>query len=213
MELTQHLQAEKKVLEIRAFKAVQALKGNEFDAHYAPGPAEARELVLGLIPAGATVALGGSLTVRQLSLDELIRERGHTVYDRWRDPDLDLRKRLTADVFLASSNAVTMDGQLVNLDGIGSRASCLIFGPSKVIVVAGFNKIVLSAEEGLRRARNLSAPMNYQRKASPAPCARLGYCADCSFPAKQCRVVTILEGRPKGIRDYHVVIVGQSLGY
>lgn len=199
-------------------EVLNELRRNEFDAYYAQNSSQAKKLVLEMIPAGASVGVGGSLTIRQLGLVETLKERGHIVHDHW-DENLTaeglrqvLRDQRTCDVFLCSTNAITRDGQLINLDGSGNRVSSMIFGPRKIIIVAGINKIVENVERGIDRVRNLVAPTVYRRKKSPAPCATAGYCINCRPPVKQCRALVILEARPRINEDFNIILVGEELG-
>ena len=199
-------------------QVMRELEKNEFHAFYVPDGAAAKETVLKLVPAGKSVGVGGSVTIRDLGLVEELRQRGHTVYDHW-DKSLTplqlketLRGQRNCDVFLSSSNAIAKDGQLVNLDGSGNRVSCLTAGPEKVIVVASVNKITADVAAGIDRTKNLAAPENYRRKSMNTPCAKSGYCSNCRPPAKQCRALLILGARPRLIPDFNVILVGESLG-
>ena len=122
------------------------------------------------------------------------------------------RAQLTADAFLTGSNAVTMDGRLVNTDGSGNRVAAMIFGPGKVIVVAGVNKIVRDVEEAEERIRKTAAPINNRRLNLPNPCVKTGECMDCQGPTRICNVTTILHKRPK-LTEMHVILVGEELGF
>ncbi|HHY95451.1 MAG TPA: LUD domain-containing protein [Firmicutes bacterium] len=203
----------------RVEKCLDALRKNEFDAHYAPDAETAKELILSLVPPGARVAVGGSVTIREMGLPEILQERGHCVEDAWQrfenqeEAQESARRRLLADVFLCSTNALTVDGKLINVDGSGTRVNAMIFGPRRVIVVAGVNKLVRDTEEGIWRAKNVAAPMVYRGKSAHTPCAVSGRCTSCLPPTRQCRVVTIIEARPRANTDFHVVIVGERLGY
>jgi hypothetical protein len=119
---------------------------------------------------------------------------------------------MTSDLFLGSVNAVTMNGELVNIDGAGNRVNATVFGPGKVILVAGYNKIVEDVQEAVKRVRNVAAPMNAKRLDVDVPCAKLGKCVDCSSPNRICRVVVIHERRPL-LTDMLIILVGEELGY
>jgi len=200
-------------LEKRGFKALSAGSG-----------AEARDAVLGMIVPGSTVGVGGSVTVREIGLVEALQSRGHKIYQRWGTPvsqgtpasqadDFDYRRaQLTCDVFLSSSNAVTVEGELVNVDGIGNRVASMIFGPRKVIVVAGWNKIVPDVNAAIQRIRTVAAPLNAKRLELKVPCARTGYCTDCDAPDNMCRVTSIISWKPRRT-DLSVVLVEEKLGY
>jgi hypothetical protein len=124
------------------------------------------------------------------------------------------RRHFDADVFLTSSNAITEDGKLINIDGLGNRVAAMVFGPKKVIIVAGINKIVKDVEDGIRRIREVSAPMNVKRFSGETPCTRDGYCNldDCQPPDRHCHILTIIEKRPMKT-ETTVVLVGENLGY
>jgi len=202
----------------KAKKVVAALNKNLFEGLYVATGRQAVEEIVKRVPEGATVGVGGSVTMRQIGVLDLLRKKGHTVYDHWQE-GLDQvqlynirRSQLTSDVFLASSNAVTADGHLVNIDGAGNRLAAMTFGPRKVIVVAGINKLAGSREAALERIKNQAAPLNFCRLNLPTPCAKTGFCSDCAPPARFCRVTTVTEVRPAGIPEFVVIIVGESLG-
>ena len=123
-----------------------------------------------------------------------------------------LRGEINSDVFLTSSNAVTMDGKLVNKDMIGNRVAAMIFGPKRVFVVVGVNKIVENVKEALERIERVAAPLNAKRLGVKTPCVETGYCTDCDSPDRICRVTTIIERRPSRT-DLTVVLVNENLGY
>jgi L-lactate utilization protein LutB len=199
-------------------QTVSALEERGFSAFAASGREEAKEKVLDLVPAGAKVGVGGSVTLRELGIVEALRARGHTLYEGWgpqqsQPKDFDFRKaHLTCDVFLTSSNAITSDGDLVNVDGVGNRVAAMIFGPEKVIVVAGYNKIVPDLDSAMQRIRNVAAPLNAKRLDLKVPCTETGYCMDCSVPDNICRVTTIISRKPRRT-DLTVVLVPEQLGY
>ncbi len=209
--------ARRTYLEVRAEAAVRALEQNGFRAHLVPSGEAAARAVLEMIGEGACVGLGGSLTLRQLGLPALLEARGVRMAQHWKaglSPEEGLRVRreqLTADVFLTSVNAVTLQGELISVDGIGNRVAATIFGPGRVIVVAGANKVVRDVSEGLARVRNVAAPINALRLGVPTPCAELGYCTDCRRPERICRVVTIIERKP-ALTDLTVLLVPEELG-
>lgn len=203
--------------ELAIERAAKALRANGFEAHTVPDKNSAKELVLSLIPPGSTVGVGGSVTIRELGLIEELEKRGYEVYHHWiKAPPEEIQRlrrlELTSDVFLCSSNAVTMDGKLVSIDDYGNRVAAMIFGPKRVIVVAGKNKLVRDVDEGIWRARNVAAVMNAKRLEQENPCAKLGYCVDCKSPTRACKVLVVLERRPPST-DIHVVLVNERLGF
>jgi hypothetical protein len=116
-------------------------------------------------------------------------------------------------VFLTSSNAITLEGQLVNIDGSGNRVNAMTFGPRKAIVVAGVNKIVPDLESAIRRIKEIAVPMNCKRLNYSPPCMAAGKCVDCRVPQRACRITSIIEWRPPFFSDYLVILVGENLGF
>ncbi len=185
-------------------KTVAALKRNEFRAFAAKNGFEAKKLVLSLVPRGASAGIGGSVTIRRLGLVEALEERGNEVVHHWLPgvsgkKSIELRKKeLAADVFLCSANAVTMDGKLVNAEGIGNRLAAMIFGPPRVIVVAGSNKVVKNVGAALKRIREVAVKKNAER---------LG-----RKPEDIMRIIQIIEKKPE-YTDFCVVLVDEELGF
>ena len=206
------------LLEQRGRKAVEALKRNAFDALYVSGLEAARTEILNRIPKGAKIGVGGSMTIRQIGLLPILERQGNLVYDHWKpglseEDVLKMRKaHLTCDVFLTSTNAVTLEGTLVSTDGIGNRVGAMTFGPGKVIVVAGVNKVVNDRESAFRRIREVATPQVVRDMSLELPCAVTGFCVDCNSPMRACRVTVILERKPF-LSDIHVLIVGDDLGF
>ncbi|MEM4601964.1 MAG: lactate utilization protein [Desulfurococcaceae archaeon] len=197
--------------------AAKALEANGFKDYLVPDKEKAKELALNLIPSGSVVGVGGSVTIRELGLIEELEKRGFKVIHHWLPlPPDELsevrRKELTTDVFLSSSNAVTLDGKLVNIDGAGNRVAAMIFGPKRVIVVAGRNKIVRNVEEGISRTKNIATIANSIRLNRKPPCVTAGYCVDCRSPERACNILVVLERKPSNA-DYHVILVNEDLGF
>jgi L-lactate utilization protein LutB len=198
--------------------ALTALKANGFEVIYADNSKEALDKVMFLIPKEAKVGIGGSVTVRDIGLVEAIEKQNNTIFMDWGKPielkeKLKVRKEsLTSDVYLTSSNAITLQGQLVNIDGTGNRVSAMVFGPKKVIIIAGANKLVDTLDEALARIRNIAGPLNGKRLNLNTPCALTGKCTDCNSPDRMCRITVILEKKPN-LSDITIVLVGENLGY
>ena len=195
---------------------VKALNTRHFEAYYCSDAASAAEKLLSLIPETDTVAWGGSQTLSEIGAQDLLRARGQALIDRdtAKSPaerDALMRQALTADTFLMSSNAITEDGQLVNMDGNGNRVAALIYGPRQVIVVAGLNKVAKDLDAAIARVRGTAAPTNAQRFNINTPCKVTGTCADCKCPDSICAnmVVTRLC-KPNG--KIKVILVGENLG-
>ena len=194
----------------------EAMKTRGFDAYYVSTAEEAREKALELIPENSVVSWGGSMTIDETGLKEAVISRGYKVINRDDVESLEekmelMRQALTCDVFLMSANAISEDGQLVNIDGTGNRVAALCFGPKEVIVIAGMNKVEGSLEEAYSRARKFAAPVNAQRFDFETPCSKTGICADCLSPQCICSQLVVtrrtIGGRIK------VILVGEDLGF
>lgn len=199
-------------------KTIENLRAHAFPVEYVAGRKEAAELVLQYIPADAAVGVGGSVTIRELGLIEALIKRGNTVYDHSAEglsPQEALAtriKQMTCGCFLCSVNAIARTGELVNIDGVGNRINAMNFGPKKVIIVAGINKIAEDLPHALERAHNVAAPQNARRLGLALPCAKTGRCEDCNSPQRICRSILIMERRPL-LTDITVVLVHEELGY
>jgi len=205
----------------RINKTFTSLKKAGFMAYYAKDSEEAIEKILSLVPEDALVGLGGSVTLREMKIPQLLMKRGNQVADHWKarekgaSPEEVLeirRKHINSDVFITSINAITETGILVNIDGGGQRVAATIFGPKHVIVVIGINKIVRDLEEALWRARNVAAPINAKRLNKKTPCVETGKCEDCDSPERNCNVTTIMHRKPSAT-NITVILVGEKLGY
>lgn len=200
----------------------EALERSQFKVFIASSKKDAVDKVLELIPLDANVGIGGSMTIRELGLIEALTRRGNHVVHHWL-PDMPVSDWLpfmveahNSDVFLCSSNAVTEDGKLVNIDSTGNRVASMIFGPKKVIVIAGKNKIVKDVDEGLKRLKKVAGPLNAKRhNLIELPCVATGLCTDCDSPKRICRVITIMERAPNRVRGPNiiVVLVAEELGF
>lgn len=205
-------------IEEKAKKAIEKLIAHDFKASYVKSKAGAAEEIQKYITLGQSIGVGGSLTIRELGILEQLESRGHTVYNHWKpghskEEILQIRKaQMTSDIFLSSTNAVTLNGELVNIDGIGNRVNASVFGPGKVILVAGYNKIVEDIPEAIRRIKNVSAPLNARRLNIDVPCAKVGKCVDCNSPNRICRAIVIHERRPS-LTDMLIILVGEELGF
>ena len=198
-------------------KVAEALNKRYFEAYYCSDRAEALEKILELIPQDHVVSWGGTATVDELGVKEALRQRGQAVIDRDTAKDAQerqqmLKQALTCDTFLMGSNAISADGQLVNIDGTGNRVAALCFGPTQVVVVAGMNKVAGDLDGAMRRAREVAAPMNAQRFPLKTPCVANGLCGDCKGPDSICaQIVTTRLCKPAG--RIKVVLVGEDLGF
>jgi len=214
--------------------AISNFKKRNIGAQYAEDCSEALKMVMAMIPPGARIVRGDSITVDQIGIiKELEKRNQNTIIDPLeRKPDGSFaipeeeqknlaREAFSADVFLVGSNAVTLDGKLVNTDCRGNRVAPMIYGPDKVIVVAGANKIVKDVDEAFKRIKNIAAPINARRhhikhqpvKFGELPCVRTGNCVDCYHEWRICRYTVIIEGAMGWEKDrINVVLVGEELG-
>lgn len=216
----------KQWFEIKCEKVIAALRRRGFISEYFSNENDLITHIDELTAPYHTVGIGGSVTVRELGLVEKLKNAQKVVYDHWEEhltqEDIKSIKKnhLTCDVFLTSSNAVTLDGRLINTDGSGNRVTAMVFGPKRIVVVVGRNKIVKNVDHGLERIKNIAPlnflranQMNYKEHEMQSPCLKDGICRDCWPPNRHCRITTIIEGVPKLTPDYHVLIVGSVLGY
>ncbi|QGU95723.1 lactate utilization protein [Clostridium bovifaecis] len=204
--------------EVLGNNVVQALKKNYFDAMYVESSEEAAEYILEHVKSGDKVGFGGSDTISTLRVQERIKELGAEVLDHnlpnlSPKEKLDIRRaQLTSDLFLCSSNAVTLNGELVNVDGAGNRVAAMTFGPKKVIVVVGVNKICTDEAAAFERIKLEAAPKNTKRLATGTSCNEMGFCMDCRSEKRICRVYSVIKRKPLAT-DITVVVVGDRLGY
>ena len=196
---------------------IRNLHRRHIEAFYCPTGAEAVQKVSELIPDGSSVTWGGTMTVRDLAIPDLLRSRGTLeVLDRdmVETPDEKQAMYLRAfstDVYLTSANAISEDGVIVNIDGNGNRVAAITWGPKKVIFVIGLNKVAQDVEAALSRVRGTASPVNAARFDIKTPCQTDGVCHNCNSPESICNYVHFLRNSPKG--RHVVVLVGESLGY
>lgn len=200
----------------RAREAVKAFTRNEFDARFFPTSQDAVNEVLSLIPTGSRVGAGGSVTLQEIGILEALAQRGdEVVYHRPEmspEENFNVRKSaILCPYFLCSANALTIRGELVNIDGIGNRVCGMIFGPHTVFILAGVNKIVTDLNEAISRVRNVAAPANARRLGINVPCVEKGICVNCKTPSNICRITVIMSRRPI-LTDVKVFIIGEALG-
>ena len=225
--------------EVQCQKVISKLIKNHIEAQFAPDRGEALRRLTAAIPEGATIGIGDSVTVHQIGFYSWLEQhpgrtifnpflkdpQGHNIYNPQERFEV-MRQAMTADVFLASSNAITQDGELVNIDATGNRVAAMIFGPRKVLLVIGANKIVDNLDEALKRVKEWCCPINLKRHITKhhysffakAPCAS-GTCVDCDSPAKVCRKIVIIDGQLQMPEPHvssesriQVILVGESLG-
>jgi hypothetical protein len=205
-------------IEERAKKTVEKLQAHLFQAIYVKTKADAVQEIWRHIRPKQKIGIGGSVTIRELGILDQLEAKGCTLHNHWqpglsKEDSLQVRKaQMVSDVFLSSVNAITLNGELVNIDGVGNRVNASSFGPGKIILVAGYNKIVDDVQEAIKRIKNVAAPINAKRLNLDLPCAKLGRCVDCNSPNRICCILVIHERKPL-ISDVLVIIVGEELGF
>ena len=195
---------------------VKNLQSRHFEAYYCPTKEAALQKALELIPQGSTVSWGGSLTANQIGLCEAVRNGDYHAIDRYAAATPEEMEQLTregmlSDVFITGANALSIDGQMVNIDGTGNRVGAMIYGPKSVIVVAGMNKVEDTLDAALVRARTVAAPINKQRFSNETPCGVTGVCGDCKADGCICNQIVITRHcRPVGRIKF--ILIGEALG-
>lgn len=195
---------------------VKNLRSRHYEAYYCETKEAALEKALELIPKGATVGWGGAMSAQQIGLIDAVNNGEYIAIDRDKAPNPQervkaMKRCLLADVFITGANALSMDGQMVNIDGNGNRVAAIVYGPDSVVVIAGMNKVMDSLEAAVIRARTVAAPMNKQRFALQTPCEITGTCGDCKSEGCICNQILVTRNsKPAG--RIKVVLVGEDLG-
>ncbi len=207
----------KQYYENLADSLIEKFNLRSIESYYCDNREEALAMAKRFLTPGCSVSFGGSMTLNEIGLIDELKKSDYILFDRSSAVTPEERtamygKIVTSDYFFMSSNAITLNGELVNIDGNGNRVACLIAGPKNVIVIAGMNKIVPDVESGIARVRNMAAPPNTVRLGRKTPCAELGRCADCLTPDCICcqTVITRKSSVPNRIK---VILVGEELGY
>ena len=202
-----------------AEKVIKGINSRGMTGYYAQTKEEALKLALSLIPTGSKVSKGGSMSVKEIGLSEALNKGDYDFIDRDNKSSLNALDPRTAalmaydsDVYLCSANAITEDGVIVNIDGNSNRVSALAFGPKKVILIVGMNKVTSDIDHAMKRARNQAAPINAQRFGLNTPCCKTGSCMNCKSPDTICCqfLITRYSRHPGRI---HVILVNDILGF
>lgn len=200
-----------------ASRMVKNLARRNMQACYCKTAREAVEKVMEMIPDGASVTWGGSMTIRDMGLTAALHHKGtYKLFDRdlaaTREEAQDIyRKAFTADYYLSSANAISEDGVIVNIDGTGNRVAAITFGPRHVIFVIGLNKVAQTVDAALARARSTASPINAARFSIQTPCQADGVCHNCCSPDCVCNYIHLLRHSPQG--RHTVILVGEDWGY
>jgi hypothetical protein len=211
-------EANKWYWETKAGRVIRALKKNGFDAEYFQTGKEVAKKVMEIAAPYQIVGVGGSVTIRDLNIMEPLKRQGKTVLDHWtgitpgQEEDMRIRRgHLTCDLFLTSTNAITLKGEIVNIDGAGNRTNAMSFGPKKVVFLVGINKIVKDIEEGIRRIHEVCTPLNCRRGGYKTACYETGICSPTAPGLHICCITSILNRKPM-LTDISVYLIGEVLG-
>ncbi len=200
--------------ELLAQKVLKGLKSRNMTGYYAASKEEALKLALELIPEGSSVTMGGGESVHAIGLPAALKEGNYNFIDRdaYEDKRAAMLAAYDADVFLSRANAMTEDGELVNIDGNANRVSAIAQGPKKVLFVIGMNKVCDDLDGAMKRARNVAAPINAQRFGLNTPCCKTGSCMNCKSPDTICCQFLITRYSRHEDR-IHVIMVNDELGF
>ena len=205
-------------LEQQIDRTINNLRKRNMAGFFVKDDVELKSLLKELIDENSVVGVGDSMTLFETGIIDFLRKGNYTFLDKYKEGITSEEKKqiyiqnFSADTFMCSTNALTEDGELYNIDGNGSRVAPMIYGPKQVILVTGINKIVRNIDEAEKRVRNFSAPIDAKRLGKNTPCTTLGYCVDCKSPNRICNDFTIIRGQ--FIKDrIKVIIVGNQLGY
>lgn len=203
--------------EKRGKQLVKNLKSRNFDAYYCKNASDALQKALEIIQEGSSVGWGGTMSAVQIGLLEAIRKGNYHAIDRDATATPEDRKQaekeaMFADFFILGANAMSLDGEMVSIDGHGNRVAPIVYGPKKVVVIVGMNKVRNTLEDAIVRARTVAAPMNMQRFMQNTPCAVTGVCTDCKSPECICNQILITRNCRPAKRICYIV-VGEELGY
>jgi hypothetical protein len=201
-------------------KVVDALIKNDFDAIYLATKDEVTEFIMKHVQAGTRVGFGGSMTIANMGIQNKVEAVSGIVFDhgRAKSPEETVaiaREEILSDLYLCSSNAITLDGILVNVDGVGNRVAAMTFGPKKVIVVVSIDKICKDEAAAFERVKTIAAPMNNKRLEKPNstnPCLKTGTCMDCHSKSRICRVYSVMRRKPM-MSDITIVVMGENGGF
>ena len=195
-------------------KVIKGLESRTMTGYYAETKEEALKIALSLIPEGCSVTMGGAMSAHEIGLPQALAAGNYNFIDRDKieDKRAAMLAAYDADYFLASANAMTEDGILVNIDGNANRVSAIAQGPKNVLFIIGMNKICIDVDSALKRARNVAAPINAQRFGLDTPCTKTGSCMNCKSPDTICCqfLITRYSKHPGRIK---VILVNDFLGF
>lgn len=200
--------------DLLAQTVIKGLQSRNMSGYYAQTKEEALKLALDLIPEGSTITMGGSMSVAEIGLKDALINGNYNFIDRdnYSDKQAAALMAYDADIYLGSTNAISNDGVLINIDGNSNRVSAYAYGPRKLILIVGMNKVSGDTDAALKRARNSAATMNVQRFGLSTPCSKTGACMDCKSPDTICCQFLITRYERHAGR-VHVILVNEDLGF
>lgn len=198
-------------------KLINNLRARRIEGIYCQSIEEAKHKILEMIPQSASVGIGNSATLKQMDVSSVLSNRGNVIYDKTnaktKEESKKMKKKaLLADWYITGTNGLSMDGHLVNMDHSGNRVAAMIYGPERVIVVVGANKVVNTLEDAVYRVRNVASPKNARRAGFNPPCVEVNQCVDCKSDERVCNNLVIIEGQSDGER-MKVLIINEEMGF
>lgn len=199
-------------------RTIEAINKNNMNGYYVKDRDELRRLIEDIVDKDSIVACGGSMTLFETGVIAHLRSGRYNFLDRYKDGITieevvnTYKEAFLADAYFTSSNAVTENGELYNVDGNGNRVAAMLYGPEKVIIICGVNKIVKDVEEAIKRNRECSAPINAKRLNKQTPCTKVGYCMDCNSKDRICNEYTLIKRQNRKDR-MHIIFLNEDLGY
>ena len=204
---------------LRAQTIIKGLEKRNMEGVFCETKEDALAKALSYIEEGSSVTWGGSMSISEIGLMDAVKNGNYEINDRSVAKNYDeqreiLSKAVLADYYLMSSNAITLDGELINIDGTGNRVACLTYGPKNVIMIVGMNKVVNDVEDGIKRVRNFASPPNTLRLGLKTPCSMTGRCGDCYGDTCICSQIVVTRRQSAAMRGrIKIILVGESLGY
>jgi L-lactate utilization protein LutB len=206
------------IVDKKVERTIESFKKHNMDAYFVKDKSSLINKISEILEDGNTVSVGGSMTLFETGVIDFLRSGKYNFWDRYKEGLTPegiknvFRQSFSSDAYLVSSNAITEEGELYNVDGNGNRVAAMLYGPDKVIVVVGYNKIVKNIDEAMKRKREIAAPANCKRLSKKTPCAEVGYCMDCKSPDRLCNDYVVIKRQAiKG--RIHVLILGEDFGY
>lgn len=198
-------------------KLKENFKNRNIDVEYFDALEDVKLYILNKVPLDCKVGIGHSATLQKMNITNLLIQRGNIVYDKELtinkyESNTIKRKSLLSDWYISGSNAVTVDGRIINVDHSGNRVAAITFGPNKVIIVVGVNKVVDTVKEGIKRVKNIACPLNAKQAGYNPPCVELNKCIDCSSKERVCNYISIVEGQTDHNR-IKLLIVNEECGF